>query len=115
MAWSPGSEQHVHQAEDRLLGAGEGEDLVGFDGVVERGDLAAQERVAGRLRVAEPEAVPERARLVVGEGEKLGHRVALDVRGAQEVAGGELPAGEVALQREVGDTHGPMMRHHLRR
>ena len=106
------SEQDVHQAEDRLLGAGERQDLVRLDRLVERGDLAPQERVAGRLRVAELEAVPQRSGLVVGEGEELGHRVGLHVRGAQQVPGGELPAGEVALQREVGDAHRPMMRHH---
>ena len=68
--------------------------------------------MAGRLRVAELEAVPQRARLVVGEREQLGHRVALDVRGAEEVLDRELPAGEVALEREVGDAHRRMMRHH---
>ena len=63
--------------------------------------------MAGRLRVAEPEALPQPARLVVGEGEEVGHRVALDVRGAEEVLDGELPAGEVALEGEVGDAHAP--------
>ncbi len=32
MAWSPGPSSDVGQAEDRLLGAGEDEDLVGLDG-----------------------------------------------------------------------------------
>ena len=48
------AEEHVRQAEDGLLGAGEGEDLVGLDRVVQRRDLAPQERMAGRLRVAQP-------------------------------------------------------------
>ena len=38
------------------------------------GDLAPQERVAGRLGVAEGQAVPQGARLVVGQGQQLGHR-----------------------------------------
>ena len=65
--------------------------------------------MAGRLRVAERQAVPQVARLVVGEREEVGHRAALDVRRAQEVLDGELPAGEIALQREVGDAHAGIM------
>ena len=106
------SEQHVGEAEDRLLGAGEGQDVVGLDRLVQRGDLAPQQRMAGRLGVAQLEAVPQRAGLVVSEREQLRHRVRLDVRGAQQVLGRELPAGEVALEGELGDAHGPMMRHH---
>ena len=68
--------------------------------------------MAGRFRVAELEPVPQRPGLVVGEREQLGHRVALDVRGAQEVLDGELPAREIALEGEVGDAHRPMMAHH---
>ena len=36
-----------------------------------RGDLAPQQRVAGRFRVAERQAVPQRSRLVVGQREEL--------------------------------------------
>ena len=60
-------EDGVDQGEDPLLGAGQDEDVVGRGGVVERGDLVAQERVAGRLRVAEAEVAPERGGLIVGE------------------------------------------------
>ena len=102
-------EHHVGQAEDALLGAGEHEDLVRLDPVVERGDLPAQERMSGRLGVAESETGPQGARLVVGQGQQLGHRVALDVRGAQQVVDGELPAGEVPLELELGDPHPAMM------
>ena len=73
------------------------------------GDLATQQRVAGRLGVAEGQAVPQRAGLGVGQGEQLGHRIALDVRRAQQVLDVELPAREVALQGEVGRSHGRMM------
>ena len=105
MAWSPGPSSGVGEAEDRLLRAGEDQDVVGLEAVVQRGDLAPEERMAGRLRVAEGQAVPQAARLVVGEREELGHRVALDVGGAQQVLDRELPAGEIALEGEVGDAH----------
>ena len=100
------AEQDVGEAEDRLLGPGEHQHVVGLEGLVQAGDLAAEQRVAGRLRVAEGQAVPQGARLVVGHREQVAHRHALDVRGAQEMVDGELPAGEVALEREVGDAHG---------
>jgi hypothetical protein len=106
-----GAEHHVEQAEDGLLGAAEDEHLVGRDRLVEVGDLAAQERVAGRLRVAERQTVPEGPRLLVGELQELRHRVALDVRGAEQVLDRELPAGEVAFQGEVFDVHPRMMPH----
>ena len=107
VAWS---EEHVCEAEDRFLGASEGQDVVGLDRLVQRGYLAPQQRVAGRLGVAQLEAVPQRACLVVSEGEQLRHRVRLDVRGAQQVLGREFPAGEVTLEGELGDAHEPMMR-----
>ena len=102
-------EHHVRQAEDALLGAGEDEDLVRLDPVVERRDLPAQERMSGRLGVAEAEAGPQGPRLVVGQGQQLGHGKALDVRGAEQVVDGELPAGEIPLELEVGDPHLAMM------
>ena len=108
------TEQHVGEAEDRLLGTGEGQDVVGFDRLVQRRDLAPQQRMAGRFGVAELEPVPQPAGLVVGQREEIRHRIGLDVRGAQQVLDGELPAGEIALEGEVGDAHGPMMRHHGR-
>ena len=98
-------QQHVDQTEDRLLGPGEDEDVVGREAVVQGGDLATQQRMTARLRVAQGQAVPQGPGLVVGQGEQLAHRVALHVRGAQQVLDGELPAGEVALQGEVGDAH----------
>ena len=98
-------EDGVDQGEDPLLGAGQDEDVVGRGGVVERGDLVAQERVAGRLRVAEAEVAPERGGLIVGEGEELAHRPALDVAGTEDMPDCELPAGEVPLQLELGDAH----------
>ena len=104
------AEQAADEGEDRLLRAGRDEDVVGIGRLVERGDLATQERVAGRFRVAEPEVAPEGGRLVVGEGEELGHRPGLDVARAEEVANGELPAGEEALELEVGDAHLRIMR-----
>ena len=85
------------------------EDVVGPGGLVERGDLAPEERVAGRFRVAEAEVAPQRGGLVVGEGEQVAHRPRLDVARAEEVADGELPAGEVAFELEVGDPHQRMM------
>ena len=54
------AEQDVREAEDRLLCAGEDEDVVRRERVVERGDLGPEERMSGRLRVAEPQVVPER-------------------------------------------------------
>ena len=61
--------------------------------------------MTGRLGVAEGQPVPHRSRLVVGQVEQLGHRVALHVRRAEQVVDRELPAGEIALEREVGDAH----------
>jgi hypothetical protein len=61
--------------------------------------------MAGRLRVAQGEVLPHRPGLLVGEVQQVRHRVALDVRGAQEMLGRELPAGEIAFEREVGDAH----------
>ena len=104
-------DEHVHQAEDRLLGPGKREHLGRVDRLVQRGDLTAQEWMTGRFGVAEPEAVPQRTALVVRQVEQLAHRVALDVRGAQQVPGVELPAGEVPLEREVGDPHRGIMPH----
>ena len=106
------SEHDVGEAEDRLLGTGEDQDIVGLEALVQGRDLRAQERMTRRLRVAEGESVPHRPRLLVGQVEQVGHRVALDIRRAQQVVDGELPAGEIALEREVGDAHGL---HHRRR
>ena len=101
-----GTHEHVQEAEDRFLGTAEDEDVVGVGCPVERRDLGPQERMAGRFGIAEPEIGPGGLHLVVGEGEQLGHRPALHVGRAEQVAGGELPAGEVALQGEVGQSHG---------
>ena len=81
------------------------EDVVGLDRFVERGDLAAQQRVAGRLRVAEREPSQSARVSSSARARSVGHRLALDVRRAEEVLDRELPAGEVALEREVGDAH----------
>jgi hypothetical protein len=61
--------------------------------------------VAGRFRVAECQALPERSGLVIGELEQVAHRVALEIGGTQKVLDGELPPGEIALEREFGDLH----------
>jgi hypothetical protein len=106
-----GTGDHVHEAEDRLLRAGEGQHLVGVDGLVQRRDLGAQERVPSRLRVPQAQAVPQGPRLVVGERDQLRHGVGLDVRGAEQVLDREFPASEEPLEREVGDAHRPMMAH----
>ena len=66
MAWSPASKQHVGEAEDPLLGPGEDQHVIRVEVVVQRGDLATEQWVAGRFRVAEGQAVPQGARLVVG-------------------------------------------------
>ena len=99
------AEQCGHQAEDRLLGTGEREDIIGREVLVQLGNLGSQERVAGRLRVAELQAVPHRSRLIVGELEQIGHRPAFDVRRAEQVLDRELPAGEETLEFEIGDAH----------
>ena len=57
-----GPDEPGHEAGDRLAGAGERDDVVGVDRVVQRGQLGPQQRVAGRLGVAEPQVVPERGR-----------------------------------------------------
>ena len=100
------SEQDVGETEDGLLGTREHQDLVGFDGVVERGDLASEEWVSGRFRVAECQAVPHGTSLGVSHREQVGHRHPLHVGGTQEVVDREFPSGEVAFEREVGDAHG---------
>ena len=104
-----GTHEHVQEAEDRLLGTGEDEDVVGVRCGVERRDLGPQERMAGRLGIAQPEVRPGGPHLVVGQVEQLGQRPALHVGRAEQVADGELPAGEVALQGEVGESHGRRM------
>ena len=102
-----GPDDDVQEAEDRLLCAGEDEHLVRADRVVERGDLRPQEGMPARLGVTQAQALPQAAGLVVGQRQELGHRVTLEVRRTQEVPNGELPAGEVALELEVGDLHLP--------
>ena len=114
MAWSPGPRSTLARQKIASSAPAKVRTSSGFDRLVQGGDLAAQQRMAGRFRVAELEPVPQRARLVVGQRQQLGHRVGLDVRGAEQVLDRELPAGEVALEGEVGDAHGPMMRHHAR-
>ena len=112
MTWSPGPSITFIRQKIASSAPAKVEHVVGLDRLVGRGDLAAEQRVAGRLGVAELEALPERAGLGVGEGDELGHREALDVRCAEQVLDLELPFGEVALEGEVGDAHVPMMRHH---
>ncbi len=104
-----GTQQDVGETEDGFLGAREHEDVVRLEAVVPRRDLAPEQRMTGRFRVAEGQPVPQRARLVVGQRKDLGHGHALDVRGAQEVADGELPAREEPLQGELGDAHDAIM------
>ena len=100
--------QHVHQAEDRFLGAGEGQDLVGVDRLVQRGDLASEQRMPVRFGVAELEPVPQRPGLVVRQREQLGHRERLDVRGAQEVLRRRTPSARNSARgrsRRCASTH----------
>ena len=104
-----GSEDDVGETEDRLLRAAEDEDLLGRDPLIERGDLGPQERMTAGLRIAEPEVAPEALRLLVCELEQVRHRVALDVRGAEKVLDGELPASKIAFEGEIGDPHRPIL------
>ena len=104
-------EMGARKAEDRLLGAGEDQHILRLEPFVEGRDLGTKERVPRGLGVAEGQPIPHRPGLLVGEIEEVRHRVALDVRRAQQVLDGELPAGEEALQGEVGDAH---RRHHRR-
>ncbi len=111
----PRPQQRVHQHEHRLLGPRERQHALRRHAFVRRGDLAPQERVAGRLGVAEPEVAPHGARLVVGEREQLVERHRLHVRGAEQVPRGELVPREVALERELGEweTHHPRDGDHI--
>ena len=100
-----GLEQHAHRQQDALLGD-DLEHLVGVESGVETGDLAAQQRQSGRLRVAEAETIPELLRLGVGAREdlRLGQGFAIGAR--EQVAGAELVAREVAFEGEGRDLHG---------
>jgi hypothetical protein len=95
-----GPDERGHEQEERLARADDGDHVVGLERLVEARDLAAEERRAERLGVAEHETVPELPRLVVGVGEQFVERQRLDVGGAQQVRHGELVHREVALDLE---------------
>ncbi len=57
-AWSPAPSSRVHREENRFLRAGEGDDVVGGEAVVQRRDLLAQRGQSERLRVAEAQRFP---------------------------------------------------------
>jgi hypothetical protein len=97
-------QQRVHRDEDAFFGPGEGQHVVRRDRVVQTGDLRPQKRQARRLRVSERELLPEASCLVIGQREQLVHPPPLDVGCAQHMTHRELPAGEIALERELGKT-----------
>ena len=103
------AQQHVDETEDPLLGTGEDQHVVGFEAGVQRRDLATQQRMTARLGVAKGQVVPQGPSLLVRQLEHLVHRIPLHVRRTEQVLDGELPAGEVAFEGEVGDAHGRIM------
>jgi hypothetical protein len=103
LAWP---QQHVHQDEDRFFRSGKDERLVRRDALVQRRDFPTQQRVAGRLGVAEPQVPPEGEHFVVGECQELRHGQRLDIRSAGDVPDDELPAGEESLEGEGRIRHG---------
>ncbi len=95
----------VHEDKDRLLGAGENQDVIGADAIVQAGDLAAQGRVAARLGVAQAQG-PESFLGPGLHGQQFAQGKGFAVRGAKVGARAELMAGEKTLQGERDDPHG---------
>src|SRR4051794_10379072 len=89
----------------RLLGAGERDDLVGRDVVVERSDRRAQCRQPERLGIAQPQRAPSLSRVVIRDLEQLRKTQRFAIRGAQNVLRGEFPFREIPLEREVCYLH----------
>ena len=102
-------DRRAHEAEDRLLGAGEDHHVVRREALVQLRDLGPEQRMAGRLRVAELQPVPHRAGLVVRERQELGHRPASTSLRARDVLDGELPP-RITDDGEIGHAHERMMR-----
>ena len=113
MAWSPGPTHDVHQAEDRLLGAGERRarrrvSMVSYSAAISR----AEQRVAGRLGVAEAEARPtarasrrRRARAARPSGSPRRPRRRAGARP-------RTPSGRSSARGRTRRCARPMMRHH---
>ncbi len=95
-----GSEDRVQREEDRLVRAGEGDNLVRRDAAVHARDLGPQRRHPAGLGVAELEAVPQLSSLLVGEREQVEQAEGLDVGGAEQVLGPRSERGEEALELE---------------
>ena len=100
-----GPEQDVVKREDRFLGAGEDQHVVGRNSLVQRRNLGSQSRVALRFRVAEPQLVPPPPAIFVRQIEQVVERPTLDVGGAQQQVCGEFPAREETLEGEVVQAH----------
>src|SRR4029077_8568082 len=98
-----------------LGAAADGDRVVGGERLVEPRDLGTQERRAERLGVAQGEAVPEGAHLVVRVREQLSHGEPLDVGGAQQIGHGELVHREVAFDLERRQRRHERRRSSLRR
>ena len=94
----------IHEAEDGLLGARVHQHTVRLDAVVQPGDLGAQDGVAGRFGIAEPELAERRLGARFERQQRL-DRQRLAVRGAQQVGCAELVRGEEAFEREGRDFH----------
>ena len=60
-----GREEDVRETEDRLLGTGEDQDVVGIDRLVQRRDLGPEERMARGLGVSQAEVAPQGRPLLV--------------------------------------------------
>ena len=75
------AEEDIDEGEDPLPSAGHDQDVSRVGRVVQGGDFAAQERVPGRLRVAEAQVAPERSGLVIGMVQEFRHGPALDIAG----------------------------------
>lgn len=103
----------MHEEEDRLLGAGMDQHLVGLDGAVEAADLAPERRAALALGVAEP-LLLEGVVSAGLQGQEVGDGHRLAVGAAEEVVDVELVLGEVSLQFEGRDLHSDVSIHRLR-
>ena len=96
-------QQRVQREKDAFLRAGNDHDVLGIQFFVLARYLLAQRGETERLRISESETVPARFRLVVRKREQLAQGQGLDVRCAQLMFDGELPAREIALERKVFD------------
>lgn len=99
-------ERHVHEGEDRLLGTGVDQHVARPHRLVDPRDRLPQLRIAGALGVPQPEPRQPPLPPFHLERQQLGHRPRLAVARREQVPGGELVAGEVALEVEGGEGHG---------